>query len=431
MHTSSVAEEPSAKNLEVQKPASTPSTLDVGVGLLTGCKDKPYVFGLATALAAEGVQLDIIGSDEIDSPELHCADRLRFLNFWASYASDANFAHKLWKVLAYYARLIRYAAHSHRKILHILWNNKFELFDRTILMLYYKALGKRIAFTAHNVNQAKRDANDSWLNRVSLKIQYGLCDHIFVHTQKMKDELCRDFAVAENAVSVLRFPINNALPDTELTPAEAKRRLGLRNDENAILFFGRIRPYKGMEYLLDAFRTLSAKKKGNYRLIVAGEPIKGCEDYLQEIQRSVGRDFAQEQVIWRTQFIPDADVEMYLKAADVLVLPYKEIFQSGVLFLAYAFGLPVIATDVGSFREEIVEGSTGFLCKPGDAEDMARAIETFFASDLFRNLSVRRRKIKDYANAHHSWHAVADVTCTAYANMLREKSVMESVTRAQ
>ena len=68
------------------------------------------------------------------------------------------------------------------KIFHILWNNKFEFFDRTLLMLYYKLLGKKIVFTAHNVNIRKRDGNDSWLNRFSLKIQYQLVDHIFVHT---------------------------------------------------------------------------------------------------------------------------------------------------------------------------------------------------------------------------------------------------------
>jgi glycosyltransferase involved in cell wall biosynthesis len=118
------------------------------------------------------------------------------------------------------------------------------------------------------------------------------------------------------------------------------------------------------------------------------------------------------------QFIPDDEVEVYLKGADVLVLPYKEIFQSGVLFLAYAFGLPVVATDVGSFREEIIEGATGFLCDPRDPAEMARAIETYFASDLFKNLDVRRGEIKDYANATHSWHTVADLTCSAYAKML-------------
>ena len=292
-------------------------------------------------------------------------------------------------------------------------------------MLYYKAAGKKIAFTAHNVNQARRDAKDSLLNRATLRIQYRLCDHIFVHTQKMKDELCQDFDVGEKAVTVIRHPINDAFPDTELTPAEAKRHLGLRDDEKAILFFGRIRPYKGIEHLLDAFRLLSADEQAKYRLIVAGEPKKGSEEYLNEIQQTVKRDFDQGQVILKIQFIPDKEMEVHFKGADVLVLPYKEIFQSGVLFLAYSFGLPVVATDVGSFREEIVEGSTGFLCKPGDPAELAKAIETYFASDLFKNLTVRRQELKDYANANHSWHAVAELTRNAYTKMSGRNRIMK------
>jgi glycosyltransferase involved in cell wall biosynthesis len=416
MQTSVAAEEFLAKEIEIQDQAIT--TVGIEIGLLTGCQDRPYAFGLATALISKGVSLDIIGSDEIDSPELHTTPNLRFLNFRGSQKNHANFADKLWKLLVYYSKLMRYAVRSKPKVLHILWNNKFEYFDRTILMLYYKVLGKKVALTAHNVNQARRDSKDSVLNRATLKIQYRLCDHIFVHTQKMKGELCRDFHVAEKSVTVIRHPVNDAFPDTELTPAEAKRRLGLRDDEKAILFFGRIRPYKGIEYLLDAFRLLSTDEQANYRLIVAGEPKKGSEDYLHEIQQSVERDFNQGQVILRIQFVPDEEMEVYLKGADVLVLPYKEIFQSGVLFLAYSFGLPVVATDVGSFREEIVEGNTGFLCKPGDPAELAKAIETYFASDLFKNLKVRRRGLKDYANANHSWHAVAELTRNAYAKML-------------
>ena len=417
MQSSSVAEESSPQEVEVPKQAMPNSVSGIEMGLLTGCQDRPYAFGLAMALIAKGVSLDIIGGDEIDSPELHTTPNLRFLNFRSS-QRDKSFAKKLSKLLVYYSKLIRYAARSKPKVLHILWNNKFELFDRTILMLYYRALGKKIAFTAHNVNQARRDLKDSWLNRTTLKIQYHLCDHILVHTQKMKTELCQDFDVAEKAVTVIRHPVNDAFPDTELTPAEAKRRLGLRDDEKAILFFGRIRPYKGIEYLLNAFRLLLADEQANYRLIVAGEPKKGSEEYLHEIRQSVARDFKQGQVILRIQFIPDEEMELYLKGADVLVLPYKEIFQSGVLFLAYSFGLPVVATDVGSFREEIVEGSTGFLCKPGDPADLAKAIETYFASDLFKNLKVRRPELVEYANANHSWQAVAELTRSAYVKML-------------
>jgi D-inositol-3-phosphate glycosyltransferase len=422
MQTGSVAEESSLGEVEVQTQAIPASPLRIEIGLLTGCQDRPYAFGLAMALISKGVHLDIIGGDEIDSPELHTTPNLRFLNFRGSQRNDANFAEKLSKLLVYYTKLIRYAARSKPERLHILWNNKFEFFDRTILMLYYKALGKKIALTAHNVNQARRDAKDSWLNRATLRIQYRLCDHIFVHTQRMKDELSQDFDVAEKAVTVIRHPVNDAFPDTELTPADAKRRMGLKNHEKAILFFGRIRPYKGIEYLLNAFRLLSIDEQANYRLIVAGEPKKGSEEYLHEIQQSIKRDFNQGQVILRIQFIPDEEMELYLKGADVLVLPYKEIFQSGVLFLAYSFGLPVVATDVGSFREEIVEGRTGFLCQPGDPAELAKAIETYFASDLFKNLKVSRQELKDYANVNHSWHAVAELTCNAYAKMLGRNS---------
>jgi D-inositol-3-phosphate glycosyltransferase len=417
MPPTSVAEESPAKEVGVQKQVASNSRPGVEIGLLTGCLDRPYAFGLAMGLVSQGVSLDIIGSDEIDSPELHTTSNLQFLNFRGS-QRNANFAEKLWKLLVYYARLMRYAARSKPKVLHILWNGKFEYFDRTILMLYYKAIGKKMALTAHNVNQARRDAKDSWLNRITLRIQYRLCDHIFVHTNKMKDELCQDFGVAETAVTVIRHPVNNAFPDTELTPADAKRNLRLRDDEKAILFFGRIRPYKGIEYLLDAFRLLLADEQANYRLIVAGEPKKGSEDYLHEIKQTVERDFEPEQVILKIQFIPDEEMELYLKGGDVLVLPYKEIFQSGVLFLAYSFGLPVVATDVGSFREEIVEGRTGFLCQPGDPAELAKAIETYFTSDLYKNLKVRRQEIKDYANAKHSWQAVAELTRNAYAKML-------------
>jgi glycosyltransferase involved in cell wall biosynthesis len=234
----------------------------------------------------------------------------------------------------------------------------------------------------------------------------------------MKNELIEDFGVKNKSVTVIRHPINNAFPDTGLTPSEAKSRLGIGDTDKTILCFGRIKPYKGIDYLLPAFRKLAAED-GRYRLIIAGEVQKGNESYLDSLVQAIPLELERGQVILKTQFIPDEDMEVYLKAADVLVLPYKEIFQSGVLFLAYSFGLPVVATDVGSFREEIVEGRTGFLCRPGDPAELAKAIETYFASDLFRNLKICRQDVKDYADANHSWHAVAELTRNAYVELLR------------
>ena len=78
---------------------------------------------------------------------------------------------------------------------HLLWNNKLEYFDRTLLLAFYKLLGKRLVFTVHNVNVRQRDGNDSVLNRLTLRCQYRLVDHLFVHTQRMSDELQAEFGV--------------------------------------------------------------------------------------------------------------------------------------------------------------------------------------------------------------------------------------------
>jgi D-inositol-3-phosphate glycosyltransferase len=389
---------------------------EIGVALLTGGFDKSYALGLAMAMASRGVCLDVIGSDDLDSPEMHTTPRLSFLNLWG-YMGETSLTRKIVRVLIYYVRLVRYAKAAEAKIFHILWNNKVEFLDRTLLMLYYKLLRKKIVFTAHNVNAGKRDLNDSLLNRRTLRVQYQLADHVFVHTEKMKRELLRDFGVQEGAVSVIPFGINNSVPHTDLTPHEAKQFLGIRDDERAILFFGAIRPYKGLEYLVDAFRRLAAIHP-EYRLIIAGEPRKEAEPYLDEIQRTIRRHVNQKKVMQEIRYIPDEETELYFKAADVLVLPYTHVFQSGVLFLAYSFGLPVLGADVGAIREEIIEGGTGFLFESRDSIDLAKTIEKYFASDLFKNLESRRREIMDYANRKHSWDLVADTTRNIYEGLL-------------
>ena len=101
------------------------------------------------------------------------------------------------------------------------------------------------------------------------------------------------------------------------------------------------------------------------------------------------------------------------------MLPYRYIYQSGVLFLAHSFGLPVLAADVGSLKDDIIEGRTGFVFRPEDSVDLARAIERYFASDLYRELSSRRQHIRDYATERHSWDLVSEITTNVYARLLQ------------
>jgi len=400
--------------------AREPEPKPLKAALLTGGFDKPYASGLTLALAARNVHLDIIGSDAVDGPAMHSAPHLNFLNLRGS-KEEAGLAAKVRRVLHYYMRLLGYVSAAEPKIFHILWNDKLEYFDRTILALYYRMLGKKVVRTAHNVNAGRRDGNDSWLNRLTLRAQYRLAHHIFVHSVKMKQELIGDFGLAERRVTVVPFGINNDVPHTALSTGEAKRKLGLGNGEKTILFFGAIRPYKGLEHLVEAFRQL-AEKHPEYRLLIAGSTRKGSEEYWERLERTIAAQIPPGRVIRKIEFIPDQDTELYFKAADVLALPYTQVSQSGVLFLAYSFGLPVVATDVGSLQDDIVEGRNGFLCRPNDPGDLAGAFEQYFQSGLFQNLDSRREEIREQATRRHSWETVGAVTRKVYDALIARLS---------
>jgi glycosyltransferase involved in cell wall biosynthesis len=393
-----------------QRPASL-----IQVALFTAGVDRPYVLGLTQAFTSAGVMFDVIGSDDLRLPELLNNHLINFLNLRGDQCPKARLPRKVVRILRYYWRLIRYAAVARPKIFHILWENRFEYFDRTLLLAYYKLFGRKVVLTAHNVNMRKRDGMDTWLNKLSLRTQYRLVDHIFVHTDKMKAELVADFGVDQNKVSVIPFGINNTAPKTDLTSCDAKRMLGIADTDKTLLCFGQLAPYKGLEYLVAAFAKV-LKEDGNYRLIIAGKP-KWNHVYWKRIEQLMIDYRVRHRVIERIEHVPDEQTELYFKAADVLVLSYTQIFQSGVIFLGYSFGLPAIVTDVGSLKEHIIERKTGFVCKPRDGSDLAGTIRKYFDSELFHSLEARRVQIKEYANERYSWSTVAALTTAVYSKL--------------
>lgn len=391
---------------------------DSEVSVLTAGRDRHYSLGLAMALIAANVKFNFIGSDELESEELRQSGLVNFLNLRGDQSVNVGLLQKTSRVLIYYFRLLKYVVRTKSKVFHILWNNKFELFDRTLLMAFYKLLGKKIALTAHNVNAGKRDGYDTLLNRASLRFQYRFCERIFVHTNKMKEELISDFGVAANKIVLIPFGLNNAVPVTTLNRNAARGKLGLADNGKVILFFGNIAPYKGLEFLIEAFERL-AKDDPSLRLVVAGRP-KGPKQYCEQIQKQITASFQKSKILERIEYISDEQIEIYFKAADVSVLPYIHIFQSGILFLAYSFGLPVIATDVGSLKEEIIEGKTGFVCPPQDVAALAEVIQGYFQSDLYRQLEFHRAEIQDFAKEKYSWSKVGAITSSVYTELLQQ-----------
>jgi D-inositol-3-phosphate glycosyltransferase len=388
------------------------------VAVLTGGQDPPYARGLLRELVARGVDVVCVGNDELADCRFVGSGHLEFHNLVGG-QEPTNMIGKIWRVLSYYGRMIVFAAQTDAKLFHILWFRKFPVFERTLLNAYFKLLGKKLIFTAHNVNDHARDGRrESIVNWVSLKFLYGIVDHVFVHTARMQRELVESFTVSKDKVTVVPFGINDVIPQSTLTRAEAKRRLGFGPDDRVLLFFGHIAPYKGVEDLIKALGKLG-KDDNRLRLIVSG-PVrdKSCEPYWETVQKLIKDQRVTESVRKEVRYIPDAEVGHFFKAADVSILPYRRIYQSGVLALSYAQGVPVIAADVGSLAEDVVEGETGYVFRSGDVSSLVDSIRAYFSSALFKDVEMNREKIRRYGAERFSWATNADRTCAVYARML-------------
>src|SRR5207248_3923167 len=134
--------------------------------------------------------------------------------------------------------------------------------------------------------------------------------------------------------SIIPFGINNTVPNTSVSTAEARGRLGLQSKDKAMLFFGNIAPYKGLDYLVTATTQLLETDR-TYCLIILGRP-KSDSSHWNRIKQAIEDVKLRDRIIQRIEYIPDEETEIYFKAADVLVLPYTHVFQSGVLFLGYS-----------------------------------------------------------------------------------------------
>ena len=173
--------------------------------------------------------------------------------------------------------------------------------------------------------------------------------------------------------------------------AEACERLGLDSATGYALFFGLIRDYKGLDWLLDAWAQL--RREGRIegkKLVVAGEFYASKEPYMARIA-ALG---LQDDVILHDHFIPDDEVKYYFSAADCLVLPYKTATQSGVTQIAYRFCTPMIVTAVGGLPEIVPDGRVGYVCPP-TVEGIADAVGRIYAPGVlerFRENCAEERK---------------------------------------
>lgn len=162
---------------------------------------------------------------------------------------------------------------------------------------------------------------------------------------------------------------------------EACEALGLDPAYRYVLFFGLIRAYKGLDLLLNAWRTPQLRHFTDVKLLIAGELYEPYEKYQPLLEAPENKD----RVIFHEGFIPDEKVRYYFSAADAVVQPYRSATQSGVTQIAYHFEKPMVVTNVGGLPEMVADGEVGFVCEP-EVESLAIAIERILAAPIDRFL---------------------------------------------
>ena len=227
-----------------------------------------------------------------------------------------------------------------------------------------------------------------------------VCDNVIPHERRIGDKIFTRFAFSfANYFIVQSDTVENELLDfkpnavykkiphpvyeifgEKLSKAEAKNELKIKN-EKVILFFGYIRKYKGVHDLIDAMKIFC--QSSDAHLLIVGEYYDDENSYREQVRKLN----LSEKISIVSDYVPSSEVAKYFSACDVVVLPYIDATQSGIIQIAYNFDKPVIATSVGGLKEVIVDNYSGLLVPPNNPNELANAMKKFYDENLEEKLS--------------------------------------------
>ncbi|MFC1731939.1 glycosyltransferase family 4 protein [candidate division KSB1 bacterium] len=349
-----------------------------------------YTTNLINSLPRYADKIDFIGSDLF--PEDKINSTINFLNLRGDQSEDVSVYKKFIRVIKYYRKLFIYGIKYKPDVIHIQWL-RFFVIDGMLFPILFKMFGHKVFYTAHDVLPHDKD---NFILRITFKLIYKISNAIVVHTEFIKSRIVKEFNIKPDKILVVKHGVYQIKENKNIDQSIARNKLKINSKDLIILFFGRITKYKGLNLLLEAYKQL--KKEYPVKLIIAGKP---SDSYKKELSNLIEK-YQDGTILFNIGFIEEDDMEILFKSADVTVLPYFEASQSGVLFMSYAFGIPVIGPDIGNFPNDIIDGKTGFVFNTGSIESIKEAIIRFHSHWHESNKNAREY-IKEYAKKTYSW----------------------------
>lgn len=252
---------------------------------------------------------------------------------------------------------------------------------------------EKILFVCHNVFPHERFPLDRLLTKWTLG-----CGRYFITQSKMD---ARDLlSVKHDAVyRVTPHPTYGMFCKQGMSMSKAREQLKIDQGQRVLLFFGFVRKYKGLQYLLEAMKLLK-EKDFKVQLWVVGDFGEDKDEYVEQIRRFE----IEDQVQMVEGYAPDDEVEKYFAASDLVVLPYLSATQSGIVQIAFGFEKPVLVTEVGGLPDVVTNGKTGYVVEPRSAEMIAEAIMDYYINKRREAFVSQIEKEKD----RFSWKTFVD-----------------------
>ena len=261
----------------------------------------------------------------------------------------------------------------------------------------------KIIFLCHNVVEHEGKTAGKLKRFLSRSIlRHG--DGFILHSRGQENQLNQllNLKTTNKPVLVSPHPLYQVFNKDRYTASNAREELGILPKRKVILFFGFIREYKGLSYLLKALPVIKAVDPGILLLIV-GEVWNGKSHYERYV-RIIWELGLEENTRFINRYVPNEEVEVYFKASDMVILPYLDGGGSGILQIAYGMNRPVVATRINAFQDVVEEGKTGALVSPADENQLAGAIIEMYRNDAFILMETGIREYK----TRFEWSAMVE-----------------------
>ena len=264
-------------------------------------------------------------------------------------------------------------------VIFVWWMPFFGPAYSTIAFLSKKLSKSKIVFLVENfISHENR-----WFDKISFFFTLRLADHFICQSKYIYNQLKKFFPA--KPIHSVTLPTYDCFNLRRFNKESAKKELGIKTN-NVILYFGLIRPYKGLDILIQAFPKV-LDKYPNTTLLIVGECYEDEEKYNDLIKSHNIENHTQKVF----KYVANEELEPYFKAADLCCLPYKSGTQSGISMVAYGFRIPVVVTNVGGIAETIIPNKTGLIVEPNQPEKLAEGVNQLLelrdSVDFEKNIS--------------------------------------------